>query len=228
MKIKRRYMNQIVAHIQKQPGGFTSLIELDLFADVHGVAAGVDPDPTAPRNRICRLCATEVLFWGLREWWVRERPKGLLPDNVLSRQDCPEGQGCGRQKDLGESTPCLIPLYAPHAFLNPPVQLTHRNVRNPPVFLSLFQLAAYSPPHLGTVNHIIAPLPEGQPQVAEPVALPPSQTSIANLPSDTSLASNGDAEAGSEEGLLAHVLLQLHPSSSNPVPHLHPPANSNP
>lgn len=77
------------------------MLELDLFTDVHGVAAGADPDLNAPRSRICRLCATEVLLWGIRDWWIRERQKGFLEESVLSRKDCPEGSGCGRQKDLG-------------------------------------------------------------------------------------------------------------------------------
>ena len=36
-------------------------------------AGGVDPDPTTPRNKICRLCAREVLLYGLRDWWEREK-----------------------------------------------------------------------------------------------------------------------------------------------------------
>jgi E3 ubiquitin-protein ligase CHFR len=90
-----------VTHIQSQPRGFTPLVELDLFVDVHGVSAGTDSNPDAPRTRACRLCATEVLLWGLREWWVRERQKGFLEEQVVSRKDCPQGSGCGRQKDLG-------------------------------------------------------------------------------------------------------------------------------
>lgn len=76
-------------------------MELELFADVHGVAAGIDTNPDAPRNRICRLCATEVLLWGLRDWWVRERQKGFLDEAVSKRPDCSEGSGCGKQRDLG-------------------------------------------------------------------------------------------------------------------------------
>lgn len=76
-------------------------MELDLFSDVHGVAAGTDLNPENPRSRICRLCATEVLLWGLREWWLRERQKGFLEETVTSRKDCLEGSTCSRQKDLG-------------------------------------------------------------------------------------------------------------------------------
>lgn len=77
-------------------------MELDLFLDVHSVAGGVDPNPGAARENICRLCATEVLLWGLRDWWVRERRKGFLEESVTSRPDCPEGSGCTRQKDHGK------------------------------------------------------------------------------------------------------------------------------
>ncbi|KII86933.1 hypothetical protein PLICRDRAFT_274455 [Plicaturopsis crispa FD-325 SS-3] len=111
----RHIYREIVAHIQSQPRGFAPLLELDLFTDVHGVAAGADPDLNAPRSRICRLCATEVLLWGIRDWWIRERQKGFLEESVLSRKDCPEGSGCGRQKDLGharEYNHIIAPLVA--------------------------------------------------------------------------------------------------------------------
>jgi len=96
---------QIITHIQAQPRGFKPLIELDLFVDLHGVAPGIDPDPDAPRSSTCRLCATETLLWGLREWWIRERQKGLLDETVTNRADCPEGSGCERQKDPSEPFP---------------------------------------------------------------------------------------------------------------------------
>jgi E3 ubiquitin-protein ligase CHFR len=96
-----------VAHLQSQPTGFKPLIELDLFVDLHSVAPGVDPNPDAPRARICRLCAAEVLLWGLKEWWIRERQKGFLDETVSRRKDCPEGSGCSKQKDLGS---CFVYL----------------------------------------------------------------------------------------------------------------------
>ena len=92
---------QVVTHIQSQSRGFQPLIEMDLFSDVHGVAAGIDPDPNAPRNRICRVCAAEVLLYGLKDWWIRERQKGFLEETVLGRRDCPDGNNCTRQKFLG-------------------------------------------------------------------------------------------------------------------------------
>jgi len=96
-------MFQIVTHIQSQPRGFQPLIEMDLFSDVHGVAAGIDPDPAAPRNRICRVCAAELLLYGLKDWWIRERQKGFLEETVLGRQDCPDGSNCTRQKVLAHA-----------------------------------------------------------------------------------------------------------------------------
>lgn len=88
--------------ILRTPRQFAPLIESDLFVDVHGVTPGVDPDPSAPRNRICRMCATEILLWGLREWWIQERKKGFLEEALLKRPDCPEGNTCSRQRDQGQ------------------------------------------------------------------------------------------------------------------------------
>lgn len=99
----RNIYSEIVAHIQSQPRQFAPLLELELFVDVHSVAGGVDPDPTAPRNRICRLCAGEILLYGLREWWVRERQKGDLPEAVTKRPDCPDGRACANQKDYAHA-----------------------------------------------------------------------------------------------------------------------------
>jgi len=70
---------------------------------MHSVAAGTDNNPNAPRARICRHCATEVLLWGLREWWIRERQKGHLDAAIANRPDCEQGQSCGRQKDLAHA-----------------------------------------------------------------------------------------------------------------------------
>ncbi|KAK0221886.1 hypothetical protein IW262DRAFT_1315498 [Armillaria fumosa] len=90
----------IVTHIQSQPHGFQPLLKLELFRDVHPVVAGTDPDPAAPRQKICRACATEVLLWGLKDWWLRERQKGIAEGHVPSREDCPEGSRCSRQTDV--------------------------------------------------------------------------------------------------------------------------------
>ena len=90
---------QIVQFIQKQPRGFATLIELELFVDVHGVTPGTEPNANAPRNRICRPCAAEVLLWGLKDWWIRERQKGFLEESLMNRNDCPEGSSCTLHKD---------------------------------------------------------------------------------------------------------------------------------
>lgn len=95
---------QIIHHIQKQPRGFAPLIELELFSDIHAVAAGQEPSANTPRNKACRMCAAEIFLWGLKEWWIRERRKGLLEESILKRKDCPEAGRCVRQKDdLGMS-----------------------------------------------------------------------------------------------------------------------------
>lgn len=88
--------------ILRSPRQFAPLIELDLFVDVHGVTPGTDTDPSAPRSRICRMCATEVLLWGLREWWIQERKKGYLDETIIRRPDCPQGSLCIRQKEHGK------------------------------------------------------------------------------------------------------------------------------
>lgn len=92
---------QIVEYIQSQPRGFTPLLEQDIFNDVHVVPAGPEPNLEGPRNSICRICATEILLWGIRDWWIRERKKGIVEDG---RKDCPDGSGCDRQKDNGISS----------------------------------------------------------------------------------------------------------------------------
>lgn len=117
---------QIVQHIQKQPRGFATLLELELFTDVHSVAPGPEPSADSPRTKACRLCAAEIFLWGLREWWVRERKKGFLEQSVMSRKDCPDAGRCVRQKnDLGMLPPIsygsmLLDLLDPFFFLPPP------------------------------------------------------------------------------------------------------------
>ncbi|KIK47548.1 hypothetical protein CY34DRAFT_73775 [Suillus luteus UH-Slu-Lm8-n1] len=101
----RHIYREVASHIHSQPNGFRPLIELDLFVDIHSVTAGIDENPDAPRNRICRQCATEVMLWGIKDWWIRERQKGFLEETVTRRPDCKEGASCSRQKDLGE---CML------------------------------------------------------------------------------------------------------------------------
>ncbi|KAF9013399.1 hypothetical protein BDQ17DRAFT_600044 [Cyathus striatus] len=96
----REIYQEIVAHIQCEPGGFWRLVQMDLFRDIYdSVPSGVDPGPNAPRNKICRHCATEVFLWGLKGWWVRERRKGSLSGNTFNRKDCPNGINCDCQTD---------------------------------------------------------------------------------------------------------------------------------
>ncbi|KAI0070394.1 hypothetical protein K474DRAFT_816152 [Panus rudis PR-1116 ss-1] len=105
----RQIYRDIVIMIQHSPRQFAPLFDLNLFENIHHVQGGVDPDPNAARRRICRLCAAEILLWGLRDWWVQERKKGFLEEEVMSRPDCPEGNGCTRQKEHGTYTKLEYP-----------------------------------------------------------------------------------------------------------------------
>lgn len=93
-------LRKIISHVQSQPRGFATLIEQDVFSDIHGHGEQV-LNPERPMNGICRICALEILLWGIRDWWVRERWKGLLDENVMNRKDCVDGQTCSNQRDLG-------------------------------------------------------------------------------------------------------------------------------
>ena len=75
-------------------------------------------------RRICRVCATEILLWGIRDWWVRERAKGFLEEHILARKDCPAGNACENQKDMGTSK--LI-LYTIYSYIDHHLQLTRRS-----------------------------------------------------------------------------------------------------
>jgi E3 ubiquitin-protein ligase CHFR len=44
------------------------------------------------------MCAAEVLLYGLKDWWIRERKKGLLDPSLADRPDCPDGQYAGDRK----------------------------------------------------------------------------------------------------------------------------------
>jgi E3 ubiquitin-protein ligase CHFR len=48
------------------------------------------------------MCAAEVLLYGLKDWWIRERKKGLLDANIAERPDCPDGTTCRRQREQGK------------------------------------------------------------------------------------------------------------------------------
>ncbi|PPQ66259.1 hypothetical protein CVT24_007277 [Panaeolus cyanescens] len=95
-----RYIyREIIQHIQKLPRGFATLVELDLFSDVHPVTPGAEPNPDAPRNKICRICAAEVFLWGVKEWWIRERQKRIGGETLALRRDCPDGVHCSKHRE---------------------------------------------------------------------------------------------------------------------------------
>lgn len=91
----------------KHPQAFTALIDNGAFDDIHNVSGSEDPDPTAPRRRICRLCAAQVLIYGLKGWWIRERRKAKISGAFVIREDCQHGENCGRQAD-----PSIFNLFA--------------------------------------------------------------------------------------------------------------------
>jgi hypothetical protein len=45
-------------------------------------------------SKICRACALEVFYWGVKQWWIKERAnahtEGTLPRTVRDRKDCPD------------------------------------------------------------------------------------------------------------------------------------------
>lgn len=89
---------QIATYLQSQPTGFRQLS--DAFGTLHRINALRGPN-SGSRTLICRLCAAEVFFWGLRDWWIRERQKGFLEPDITGRPDCPSGDACVHQKDPG-------------------------------------------------------------------------------------------------------------------------------
>jgi E3 ubiquitin-protein ligase CHFR len=99
----RHILNEIVNHYRNSPNGFRLLFENGVFADMWTVDPCVDPDPSAPRRNSCRMCAAELLLSGLRDWWIRERQKGLVKEEVLARKDCPDGFACHRQSELAHA-----------------------------------------------------------------------------------------------------------------------------
>ncbi|KAG1885048.1 hypothetical protein F4604DRAFT_1974651 [Suillus subluteus] len=117
----RHIYREVASHILSQPNGFRPLIELDLFVDIHSVTAGIDENPDAPRNRICRQCATEVMLWGIKDWWIRERQKGT---------------SCSRQKDLAharEYNHIIAPRFSGDSILSTDASMTGTQ-GSPPVF----------------------------------------------------------------------------------------------
>lgn len=97
--IPRDIYRDTVSSIINSSKGFAPLFEDGLFGEPG------DIDVNAPRNKICRSCAADVLIWGIRAWWVRER-RGALSADLLARPDCPDGRRCNRQEDLAHAKEC--------------------------------------------------------------------------------------------------------------------------
>jgi hypothetical protein len=66
------------------------------------------PAATSPSNRlrlnkICRNCSASVFFWGARNWWITERAKAVLtnelPEEVRKRKDCETLGTCDQELD---------------------------------------------------------------------------------------------------------------------------------
>lgn len=131
----RTVYRQIVAYYQSRPNKFAPLIEMDLFTDIHGVpappyypsrsssrasassssSANEDtrhihnpPAPDANRQRICRLCAAEVLLYGVKDWWVRERRKAVKDGKLPERKDCEHGRDCEDVDDPAHAKECKL------------------------------------------------------------------------------------------------------------------------
>jgi hypothetical protein len=102
----RDVYRDIARLLRASPRGFTPLFERGLFGDA-------DPGaPEAPRSAVCRNCAAEVLIWGIRAWWVRERARGAIMSDVLARPDCPQGRACMRQQgDLAHAKECTLCVF---------------------------------------------------------------------------------------------------------------------
>lgn len=108
---------------------------MDLFTDIHGVpappyypprsssrasatsssssvvndtAANVHspPAPDANRNRICRLCAAEVLIYSIKSWWIRERRNAVKKGKMQERKDCEHGRNCDDINDPAHGKEC--------------------------------------------------------------------------------------------------------------------------
>ncbi|KAH7106903.1 hypothetical protein BKA62DRAFT_685452 [Auriculariales sp. MPI-PUGE-AT-0066] len=90
----RAMYTEIVAILQSEPDGFSSIVVPDLAAPAHG-SDGAPP----PRRRTCRDCAAEIFITGLMKWWIAERAKGRLDLHVASRPTCVYGSKCSQQGD---------------------------------------------------------------------------------------------------------------------------------
>jgi E3 ubiquitin-protein ligase CHFR len=107
-----KHLFQIIASILARPDGFQRLIEEEIFLDLYPNATTLpDADPEAPRQRICRVCASEVFLWGLKGWWHRERMNGHVDPEVMARKDCPDGTSCIEQISTSHARQCKNSIY---------------------------------------------------------------------------------------------------------------------
>jgi hypothetical protein len=109
----------VVRALLASPKGLAPLLDAGLFPDAA---------PDAPRTRVCRACAADVLLWGLRAWWVRERAYGAGPDG---RPDCPDGRACPRQGDLAHAKECACGGGGPMALVSCLMAQATTSSRNP-------------------------------------------------------------------------------------------------
>jgi hypothetical protein len=143
------------------------LFDQELFTEIHGVAGGIDPNPAAPRQKVCRWCATEIFLWGIRDWWIRERRKGRVSAAILDKPDCASGKSCRNQKDPGEAL--LFSVCDLTLTLNL-MQITRESVCS---YRSSLDGVILNNPFLFTVNHMVDTVTE---EAAAPI-VGPSYTS---------------------------------------------------
>ena len=174
---------QIATHIQTQREGFQPLFDEGIFSEIHNVPAGIDPDPSAPRRYICRVCATEVFLYGLRDWWIRERRKAIKDGVFPQKPNCISGRACESLNDPGAY---IHILRHPYQVLNITLYLIHSPCKR------MYAFYHESYPFLTTLilafldDHLIASEEPANPTGAEPTSAlnadNSSQTSFAHSP----------------------------------------------
>jgi E3 ubiquitin-protein ligase CHFR len=98
---------QIVEYLRTRTDGYRALLETGLFQpdDDH-----LADHTTLQNNRCCRSCSSKIFFWGLMDWWIRERKKGQI--DASKRKDCVDGRDCVSQGDIGVFSPCEVSAYS--------------------------------------------------------------------------------------------------------------------
>ncbi|KAF5338926.1 hypothetical protein D9611_008728 [Ephemerocybe angulata] len=182
---------QIVGHVQQQPRTFIPLVESDVFSEIHGSGQ----IPQGPFNRICRACASDVLLWGLKDWWIRERKKGLLDEAILRRPDCANGSQCQRQKDAAHARE-FNHVIAPPVPQEPGIHITEASSSGP------------APLAASTSVDVVANL-----------VMPPTQPtgSTQNLRSMSTLSFLLNASDTEEAATLPTIAQVLHSSSASDI-----------